>query len=276
MNPHQRHPASLIAIARSLIAHDSLVRQLTRRDVAGRYQGSVLGLAWSLVGPLTMLGIYTFVFSVIFRARWGASAEETTADYALVIFAGLIVHGFFAECVNRAPGLILANVNLVKKVVFPLEILPWTSLGAALFHAGASVVVLIAAEVVVRQSLPWTVIWLPLIAVPLVFVAVGVVAALAALGVYVRDVGQMTGMATNVLLFLSPVFYPATALPERLRWWFYLNPLTPVIEDTRNAALFGQPPDWTRWLVLTVVSLAIAQIGFWFFQRTRKGFADVI
>lgn len=276
MNPHQRHPTSLFALVRSLRANASLIRQLTRRDVVGRYQGSVLGVAWSLVAPLTMLGIYTFVFSVIFRARWGGLEEETTAGYALVLFAGLIVHGFFAECVNRAPGLVLGNANLVKKVVFPLEILPWTSMGAALFHAAASVVVLVVTTLVVRHSVPWTIVWLPVIVVPLVFTSAGVASALAALGVFVRDIGQMTGMAVNVLLFLSPVFYPATALPERLRWWFSLNPLTPVIEDVRNAVLFGQGPDWTRWLFATAFGLLVMQAGFWFFQRTRKGFADVI
>lgn len=276
MNPHQRHPTSLFALVRSLRANASLIRQLTRRDVVGRYQGSVLGVAWSLVAPLTMLGIYTFVFSVIFRARWGGLGEETTAGYALVLFAGLIVHGFFAECVNRAPGLVLGNANLVKKVVFPLEILPWTSMGAALFHAAASVVVLVVTTLVVRHSVPWTIVWLPVIVVPLVFTSAGVASALAALGVFVRDIGQMTGMAVNVLLFLSPVFYPATALPERLRWWFSLNPLTPVIEDVRNAVLFGQGPDWTRWMLATAFGLLVTQTGFWFFQRTRKGFADVI
>ena len=276
MNPHQRHPTSLVALVRSLRANANLVRQLTRREVAGRYQGSLLGVAWSLVAPLTMLGIYTFVFSVIFRARWGGLEEETTAGYALVLFAGLIVHGFFAECVNRAPSVILGNANLVKKVVFPLEILPWTNMGAALFHAAASVVVLIAATLVVRWSVPWTIVWLPVIAVPLVLITAGVASALAALGVYVRDISQMTGMAVNVLLFLSPVFYPATALSERWRWWFYLNPLTPIIEDVRNAALFGHSPDWTRWLLVTIAGVVVAQAGFWFFQRTRKGFADVI
>jgi lipopolysaccharide transport system permease protein len=263
-------------MGRSLATNRNLVRQLTRRDVAGRYQGSALGLAWSLVAPLTMLAIYTFVFGVIFQARWAGAATTSTADYALVLFAGLIVHAFFAECVNRAPTLILTNTNLVKKVIFPLEILPWTSLGSALFHAAASFVVLLVAELLFRHSVPWTVVWLPIILLPLVLATVGFALALSALGVYVRDISQMTGMVTNILLFLSPVFYPATALPERFRWWFYLNPLTPVIEDVRGAALNGQSPDWLRWALTTVASLAIAQIGFWFFQRTRKGFADVL
>lgn len=277
MSQPRTFPASLPAIARSLLAHRELVRQFAQRDVAGRYQGSILGLAWSLVAPLTMLAIYTFVFSGVFQGvRWAGAADGSTVGYALMLFSGLIVHGFFAECVNRSPGLILANANLVKKVVFPLEILPWSSVAAALFHTLASVVVLLIAQLVVRHTIPWTVVWLPVIALPLVFVAAGVSAALAALGVYVRDVGQMTGMVTSVLLFMSPVFYPLSALDERIRWWFYLNPLTPIIEDVRGAVLAGQSPDWIRWGVVTAVSLVVAQAGFWFFQRARRGFADVI
>lgn len=276
MDPHRQHPASLPAMAASLVRHRGLVSQLTRRDVVGRYRGSFLGLAWSFVAPLVMLAIYTFVFGVIFRARWGASGDQTTSEYALIIFSGLIVHGFFAECINRAPGLVLGSPNLVKKVVFPLEILPWTILGSALFHATASLLVLLLAHAAVTGSLAWTAIWLPVIALPLALTALGLTWALSALGVFVRDIAQVTGMFTTILLFLSPVFYPATALPESYRRWLYLNPLTPVIEDTRNAIIYGRSPDWGRWLVVLTVGIVAAQLGCWFFQRTRRGFADVI
>lgn len=276
MNVHQVHQTSMAAMARSFTSHWNLIRQLTRRDVVGRYRGSVLGLAWSFVSPLIMLAIYTFVFSVVFRARWGGPADESTAGFALVLFSGLLVHAFFADCVSRAPTLVLNNANLVKKVVFPLEILPWSSMGSALFHAAASVAALLVAELAVTHTLPWTVVLLPLIFVPLVIGTMGVSWALAALGVYLRDITQVTGMVTSILLFLSPVFYPAVALDEPYRSWLYLNPLTPVIEDTRNAVMYGHPPPWGRWALGLVGSVVVAQAGFWFFQRTRRGFADVV
>jgi lipopolysaccharide transport system permease protein len=276
MNPHSAHPTSLLAMGASLVRHRGLIVQLARRDVVGRYRGSFLGLAWSFVSPLVMLAIYTFVFGVVFRQRWAGTSGESTAEFALVLFSGMIVHGFFAECVNRAPGLVLGSPNLVKKVVFPLEILPWTTLGSALFHAAASLVVLLTAHLIVVGSLSWTVMWVPIIVLPTALTALGLTWALAALGVFVRDIAQVTGMFTTILLFLSPVFYPAAALPESYRPWLYANPLTPIIEDTRNAIMFGQSPDWERWVVVLVAGVVMAQAGFWLFQRTRRGFADVI
>jgi lipopolysaccharide transport system permease protein len=276
VNPHHRHPASLVALVRSAIQHRALIRQLTRREVVGRYQGSIMGMAWSFLNPLVMLAIYTFVFSVVFRTRWGGAADATRGGFAITLFAGQVVHGLLAECINRAPALVLAQPNLVKKVVFPLEILPWTLLGSALFHAAASVAVLITAQLMLAGVLHVTVLWLPLVLLPLVVLALGLAWLLAALGVYVRDIAQTTGMATTILLFLSPVFYPASALPEAYRSWLYLNPLTPVIENARMVLIEGQPPDLSRLGVTFVVSIVVAQAGFWFFQRSRKGFADVL
>jgi lipopolysaccharide transport system permease protein len=276
MNPHQAHPTSLVAMVSSVLRNRGLIEQLTRRDVVGRYRGSVIGLAWSFLSPLIMLAIYTFVFSVVFQTRWGGSADESRSGFALVLFAGLIVHGLFAECVNRAPGVILANANLVKKVVFPLEILPWVSMGSAGFHTLASLAALLVAQLAIHHTLPWTVLLLPLVLAPLLLATMGVSWLLAALGVFVRDISQMTGMLTSVLLFLSPVFYPVSALPETYRPWLYLNPLTAIIEDTRNVLIFGRLPAFDRLLVAFVVSVCVAQLGFWFFQRTRRGFADVV
>src|SRR5258707_13404649 len=169
---NQPYPASPRALFASLWHNRELIVQLTRREVLSRYRGSILGLAWSFFNPLLMLVVYTFVFSVVFKARWG-SGDESKADFAIVLFAGLIIHGLFAECVNRAPGLILANVNYVKKVVFPLEILPWVAAGSALFHSAVSVAVLLAAQLVFQHGLAWTVVFLPIVLVPLLFVTMG-------------------------------------------------------------------------------------------------------
>jgi lipopolysaccharide transport system permease protein len=272
---NQPYPASPPALFASLWHNRELIAQLTRREVLSRYRGSILGLAWSFFNPLLMLVVYTFVFSVVFKARWG-SGDESKADFAIVLFAGLIIHGLFAECVNRAPGLILANVNYVKKVVFPLEILPWVAAGSALFHSAVSIGVLLAAQLVFQQTLAWTVVFLPFVLVPLLFATMGLAWFLSSIGVYVRDIGQTIGIFTMVLLFLSPIFYSVDALPENYRILLLLNPLTPVIGDARRVLIWGQAPDWAGLTLYSAVSFAVAWLGFWWFQRTRRGFADVV
>lgn len=272
----QRFSPSPLEAVSSLWRHRSLVLALVRREVAGRYRGSVMGMAWSFFNPIVMLLVYTAVFSVVFKARWAQAGEESKADFAIILFVGMIVHGVFAECVNRAPNLILENVNYVKKVIFPLEILPWVALGSALFHAAISVVVLLAAQLILRQSLPWTAILFPAVLVPLVFTTVGLAWFLTGLGVYIRDIGQATAMFTMVMMFLSPVFYPASAVPESFRGLMLLNPLTFIIEEGRKSLIFGELPDAGGWLLSLAGGLAIAFLGFAWFQRARRGFADVL
>lgn len=259
----------------SLWRHRALASALVRREVVGRYRGSVMGLAWSFFNPLFMLAIYTFVFSTIFNARW-AGVDESKADFAIVLFVGMIVHGLFAECANRAPHLILGNTNYVKKVVFPLEIFPWVAFGSALFHAAVSLVVLLVAQLVVRQQMPWTIVLFPLVLLPLAFMTMGVTWFLAALGMYMRDIGQAIGIITTALLFLSPVMYPLSAVPRPVRGWLELNPLTYIIEEGRNTLIFGRVPEIGTWLAMLAASLVVAWAGFAWFQKSRIGFADVV
>ncbi len=254
--------------------HRALVRQMVQREVVGRYRGSFLGLLWSFVTPVLMLSVYTFVFSVVFQARWGGSGENRF-EFALVLFAGLIVFNLFSECVARAPGLVLSNANYVKKVIFPLEILPWVSLGSALFHAAISIGVLVL-SLGVALSLPWTAVFLPLVLLPLVLLVMGLSWLLASLGVFVRDVSQFVGMVMTVLMFMSPIFYPASALPEAVRGWLFLNPLTFIIEQTRDVLIWGNQPNWSGLALYTLFALAMMQAGYFWFQKTRKGFADVL
>lgn len=276
MNPHQAHPATPVAMFTSFWRNRRLIWQMTRREVVGRYRGSVMGLAWSFFNPVLMLFVYTFVFSVVFKARWGVGGEESKADFALILFVGMIVHGLFAECINRAPGLIISNVNYVKKVVFPLEVLPWVAMGSALFYSLVSVAVLLLAQLFINQTFPWTSVLFPLVLLPLIFAGMGFAWFLAALGVFVRDIGQITGIFTTVLLFLSPVFYPMSALPKEYQGLLQLNPLTLIIEQSRKVLIFGSLPDWPSLGVALLTGLFIAAAGFWWFQKTRKGFADVL
>jgi lipopolysaccharide transport system permease protein len=266
-------PREMIA---SLWRNRGLVLALIKREVVGRYRGSVMGIAWSFFNPLLMLVIYTVVFSVVFKARWGVGGEESKTGFAIILFVGLIVHGLFAECVNRAPGLILSNVNYVKKVIFPLEILPWVAFGSTLFHTTISLVVLLLAQLILSQQMPWTALLFPFILLPLVFATMGCTWFLAALGVYVRDIGQITGMFTTVLLFVSAVFYPISALPRQYQFWLQLNPLAFIIEAGRKSLIFGQLPDIGRWGIMLAAGILIAWAGFAWFQKTRRGFADVL
>ncbi len=264
-----------LTVFRSLWSHRHLIGQLTKREVISRYRGSIFGLLWSLFNPILMLAVYTLVFGGVFGARW-AGEPNGIGDFAVILFCGLIVYGIFSEAVNRAPGLIIGNVNYVKKVVFPLESLAWVALGSTLFHAAASLAVLIAFTLTVRGALPWTAVFLPCVLAPLLLLTIGCCWFLAALGVFVRDVGQVVGVATTIMLFLSPVFYAPAALPAHLRPYLLLNPLTLIVEQARAVLLRGQTPDWLSLSVYAAVSLLIAWLGLLWFEHTRDGFADVL
>ena len=268
-------PATPVELVVSLWRNRGLIDALAKREVLGRYRGSALGLLWSFFNPLFMLVVYTFVFSVVFKARWSGGSESKT-EFALVLFAGLMVFNLFAECVNRAPGLILGNANYVKKVVFPLEILPIVTLGAAGFHLLVSLAVWLLFYMIFFSVPHLTTLLLPLVLLPLVLFTLGVSWMLASLGVYLRDVGQIVGILTTALLFLSPIFYPVSALPEKYQTFLHLNPLTPVIEQTRQVLVWGNLPDITFWLATLGVGALVAWLGFAWFQKTRKGFADVL
>lgn len=277
MNPHAAQPTSLAALAGSLWRHRQLIVQMTQREVVGRYKGSVMGLLWSFLNPIFMLVVYTFVFSVVFKSRWGgAGADESRTQFAVVLFVGMIVHGLFAEVLNRAPTLILGNVNYVKKVVFPLEILPVISMGAALFHSLISLLVLLIAFVIFNGFVQWTVIFFPLVFLPLIIFSLGLAWMLASLGVFVRDIGQTTAIITTVMMFLSPVFFPISALPPNLQPLLMANPLTFIIEQAREVMVWGHLPNWSGLVIYTLIATVIAWAGYAWFQKTRKGFADVL
>jgi lipopolysaccharide transport system permease protein len=253
----------------------SLIAALTMREVIGRYRGSMLGILWSFFNPVFMLIVYTFVFSVVFKARWVGGGDSKT-EFALILFSALIVYSLFAECVNRAPVLILSNVNYVKKVVFPLEILPVIAMLAALFHLLISLVVWLIFYIIFF-GIPYpSIALLPLVLLPLALFTIGISWALASLGVYLRDISQIVGVVTTALMFLSPIFYPISALPAEFQNLMHLNPLTLVIESAREVLVWGNIPALQPWLIQLGVSSMIAWLGFAWFQKTRKGFADVL
>ena len=252
-----------------------LISQLARREIASRYRGSMLGIAWALLNPLFLLGVYTLVFSAVFKMRWSAGVDST-ADFAVIIFAGMIIHGFFAECASRAPGLVLANPNYVKKVVFPLETLVWPTVLAALFQLGVSFLVLLAFLAFRAHAIPLTAFFAPVVVVPLVLVTLGVCWFVAAIGVYLRDIGQTIGLIVTLLLFLSPVFYPLSAVPADFRPLVQANFLTFIIDQFRAVTIEGAWPDWIGLGLYTAAALVVAWAGLYWFARSRKGFADVM
>lgn len=249
---------------------------MIKREIMGKYRGSFMGISWSFFVPLIMLGVYTFVFSVVFDARWGVTRDESTADFAIMLFAGIIIHSFLSECINRSPGLILSNPNYVKKVVFPLDILPWVAMGTALFQVCVSLTILLAAQLIMHHHLPWTIVFFPIVFFPLMVLTAGVCWLLSSVGVFVRDIGQFTGILTTILLFMSPIFYPSEALPSNLRPLLMLNPLSFIIEEARGVLILGDMPNIIGLMIYMAVALAVAWIGFAWFQKTRKGFADVV
>lgn len=254
-----------------------LLPSLIRREIVGRYRGSVLGIAWSLLTPLFMLAVYTFVFGAVLQVRWAGMREDAPiAEFAIILFGGLIVFQLFSEVVTRAPTLIVSNINYVKKVVFPLEVLAPVALGSALFHAAVSFLVLFVFVLFVHGAIPVTALLLPVVLAPLCLLILGLAWFFAAFGTYVRDINQVLGTVITAMLFLSPIFFSIEALPEWIRPFIRLNPITVPVEQARDVAIFGRIPDWSMLALYALVAAAIAWLGYAFFQKTRKGFADVL
>jgi ABC-type polysaccharide/polyol phosphate export systems, permease component len=268
-------PASTSGPFSALGAYRSLTIELAKRDVLGRYRGASFGLLWSLISPFLMLMVYSFAFGFVMKSRW-PQGEHEHAHYSVILFVGLIVHGFFAECLNRSPVLITSNANFVKRVIFPLEVLPWPMVASALFHTLMNFVVFLLLHAVLDHTLAWTTIFLPLVLLPLVLLTLGVSWFLAAIGVYLRDVGQITGVLATAMLFLSTAMFPIDALPLQYRWLLIANPLTFIIDQARAVALWGQLPDWVGLGIYTGCALVVVYLGYGVFRLTRRGFADVI
>jgi lipopolysaccharide transport system permease protein len=253
----------------------TLIARLAKREIDARYRGSILGIIWAFVIPILMLGVYTFVFSIVFRMRWEVPIEGKGA-FALLLFSGLIIFNFFSECVTRAPRLMLENVSYIKKVVFPLEIMPWVSMQVALFNAAVSLGILLVFYVFIHGLPPPTVLLLPVVVFPLMLLILGLGWFLASLGVFLRDVQPFVGVVTTMMMFLSPIFYPLSAIPENFQGLIQLNPLTLILNASKSVMFWGQMPPWLDWFLYLVVAWIVGWLGYIWFQKTRKGFADVV
>lgn len=269
---------SISSMLRTLYFNRQLVFQMTQREIISRYKGSLLGLGWSFFNPVFMLLIYTIIFTEIFETRWGdiSGPPTTKAEFAVILYVGIIILNFFTEILNRSPNLIISNVSFVKKVVFPLETLPVVLLVATICQTFINVIVLLGVFLIFNNYLNWTVIFFPIVLAPLVILCLGLSWLISSIGVYIRDLGQMTTMVTAALMFISPVFYPISAVPESLRKVIVMNPLTFIIEQARNVLIWGGVPDFFGLFVHLGIFSLFAWFCFIFFQKTRQGFSDVL
>jgi len=253
----------------------SLTMELSKREVLGRYRDASFGLLWSLISPFLMLMVYTFAFGSVMKARW-PPADGGNHHFAIILFIGLIVHGFFSECFTRAPTLITSNVSYVKRVVFPLEVLPWQVILSALFHAVMNLVVFALLVITLEGSIDWTFFLVPLVFLPLIFICLGVSWLFSAIGVYLRDISQISGVLSTAMLFMSSALVPVKTLSPTYQAIFALNPLTFIIDQARQVTLSNQLPDWSGLFWYSVGGLLFMCIGYAWFMATRKGFADVL
>lgn len=256
----------------SIIANRSLYTRLVGRDVHVRYKGSILGIMWTLLNPLSLLVVFSFVFGIVLNARWGVGGH----NFTLVLFSGLILFTFLAECINRSPGLVLESANYVKKVVFPLELLPAVTLGTAVINLALSLLILAGGQLWYGMGLPLTWVAVPLVLLPLLVFAYGVVLFLSSLGVFLRDLPQLTSVLTMLLMYMGPIIFPLDMVPIQFRPWLFLNPLTFPVTQLREVTLNGHWPDWVGLGWYGIVALFVCTGGFWWFWRTKSGFADVV
>lgn len=252
-----------------------LLKELVKRDISSRYKDSMIGGVWAFVAPLIMLAVYTFVFSMVFQARWGGGDTGRTA-FALNLFIGIILHGVLAESMSRAPTIMQQHASYVKKIIFPLWLLPVVPVISGTFHALISLFVLLLAVLFFQGLWPWQSLFLPFVFLPIVFFALGFSWLIAGVGVYLRDITQIMPMFITIMMFMAPIFYPASAIPEQYRNWLLLNPLTYAVEMGRSVLFLGQLPSISAYSIYLGVAVLFAAAGLWFFSRVRKGFADVL
>ena len=275
MNRTKRQ-VKLVLFPQSLWDHRDLWWRLTEREVLGRYRGSMLGIGWSFITPLAMLTVYTFVFSQVFKARWGGLEQVGPLGFAVNLFAGLIVFNLFSECVSRAPGLVVSNPNYVKKVVFPLEVLGSVAVGSAGFHALTSLLILLIFELITFHHLPITLLWLPIVWLPLILGSLACTWLLSAAGVFLRDISQLISVGLNMLMFLSPVFFPVSAMPPKWQLVLGLNPLAQVIEQTRRVVIQDLHPSLLYIVIGSVGGLLACELSLKSFRKAKNAFADVL
>lgn len=261
---------------RDIYRYRDLLWQIVKRNILSRYKGSIFGLFWMVATPLLMLAIYTFVFGIVFKSRWGLDTDDSKISFALILFCGLAAFNIFSESVNGSVDVITGNLNYVKKVLFPLEILPVASMVTASFFGLLWILILFVAVGVFMRHISLTAICFPLILFPLMLFSCGLAWFVASLRVYCRDMTHFVDVFLRILLYASAVFYPLERLPEVAQRILILNPLVLLIQFLRNALFLNQFPDWRIMILMYLVSFGVFHAGYIWFMKTKRGFADVI
>ena len=262
---------------RMVIDNRFLLGQLVRRNFEARFKGSYLGLVWSFVQPLMMLAVYTFVFTFVLKAKFGVPIEDTRMGaFAIIMFCGMSVFNIFSDTVNSCATIINSNSNLVKKVVFPLELLPLSQAVVCFIFGLIWFFLLLFGVIFILHSLSLRALLLPVMLVPLFLFSCGCGFIVSAFGVYIRDLPYMIGVILQILFFMTPIFYSVKSVPEKFQIFLYLNPLCEMVEQTRIVFLYGAPPNWLYVGILWAGSLLVLHFGFLLFRKLKKGFADVL
>lgn len=259
-----------------LLSHLYLIKTFTIREIQNRYKGSLLGILWALITPILMLLVFSFVFGEIFQAKWPGNTGTNKIDFAINLFIGLSIFWYFADILAKSPTIISSVPNYVKKVIFPLEILPLVTILSTLVYLIINFIIIFITILITSNHISITIISIPLLIVITIPLLLGISLLLSAIGVYAKDIGVIIGVFINLLMFLSPIFYPISAIPEKMIWLFNLNPLTAIIEESRKVLLYNSWPDWNIVFVYTIISLLVYYVGNKIFKITKKGFADVI
>ena len=267
---------NLASMIRGFWRYRDLIHQFTAREFLVRHKCTSLGIAWAVIQPLLTLSIYTFIFGFVFKNRWNKLDGYAWADFTLHFFAGYVVFSIFADTVNRSPSFVTEHPNLVRKVVFPLEILPITATGASLLYSTFGLGLLLLATGILAHSFSWTIIFFPLVLVPLVMITLGVSWIFASMGAFIRDFKQVVPVLTQLVFFMTPVFYDVNNIDPQFRWIIRLNPLTIVVENARKTLLWGEVPNWTDLVILTAVGLVVMVLGYAWFMKSKRGLADVL
>lgn len=276
MSAAPRFATTPAEILRSMSVNRTILRQLVRRDIHSRYRKSALGMVWALLTPLLTFAVYAYVFSAILEIRFPSRVPDVEHNYGIVLFSGLMLHFFITEVLTRSPTLIVENVNFVKKVVFPLETLSVVAIGSAVVTLLFNFVVLLLALLFFEGRIPVTTLLVPVVWLPYAAVVLGISWFLSSIGVYLRDVGHLVGIVSTVMLFGSPILFPVETLPETLQTLIWLNPLSVPVEATRDLVLWGVLPSPRGLAIYSAVAVAVCWLGAYWFQCTKRGFADVL
>lgn len=261
---------------RIFIDNIDLCKQSLRREIQQKYKGSYFGILWNFIIPIITISVYTFVFGVVFESKWEYQVTDSLIEFALTLFAGVTIYSMFSECVVVSPSLVVSNVNFVKKVVFPLEILSIISTGGMAVQVGANLTIILLGKIIFMRTFDLMFLFFPLVLLPLVFLVLGISWSFSALGVFFRDMRPISSMLTLLFAYLTPVFYPLSAVPEELRGAMYLNPLTVIVDNARKVLIYGQLPDFIQLAIVTIISYIIALIGLGFFRKLKPNFADML